>query len=197
MCRRKRYRKRAQLPRASSPASSVPGVSILRPLKGLDTNLYENLESTFTQEYPNYEIFLCVADENDQALPVVNDLIAKYPDVNAHVMIGTYYEYTFEGAIHSLCVIRGRGGGCQPENQQPHPLLSSSSARHCMGAGFQCYGRSRHSSKFCQCPRWSSRHPVAFISPSNCARSPRPTGLVERVFARISHRRSISKHQSC
>ncbi|KAF9814501.1 hypothetical protein IEO21_05052 [Rhodonia placenta] len=85
---RKRYRKRAQLPRASSPASSVPGVSILRPLKGLDTNLYENLESTFTQEYPNYEIFLCVADENDQALPVVNDLIAKYPDVNAHVMIG-------------------------------------------------------------------------------------------------------------
>jgi len=69
-------------------ASSLPGVSILRPLKGLDTNLYENLESTFTQDYPNYEIFLCVADEHDQALSVVRDLIAKYPDVKAHVMIG-------------------------------------------------------------------------------------------------------------
>ncbi|KAH9937264.1 glycosyltransferase family 21 protein [Fomitopsis serialis] len=73
---------------ASADASSVPGVSILRPLKGLDTNLYENLESTFTQDYPNYEIFLCVADENDQALPIVRDLMAKYPNVNAHLMIG-------------------------------------------------------------------------------------------------------------
>lgn len=66
----------------------MPGVSILRPLKGLDTNLYENLESTFTQEYPNYEIFLSVDHEDDQALPIVRELIAKYPNVNAHVMIG-------------------------------------------------------------------------------------------------------------
>jgi ceramide glucosyltransferase len=57
-------------------------------LKGLDTNLYENLESTFTQEYPNYEILLSVADEQDQALSVVRDLLAKYPNVNAKVIIG-------------------------------------------------------------------------------------------------------------
>ncbi|KAI0931763.1 hypothetical protein AcW1_000918 [Taiwanofungus camphoratus] len=85
---RKRYRLQPRSPLASASASSVPGVSILRPLKGLDTNLYENLESTFTQEYPNYEIFLCVADEHDQALSVVRDLIARYPHVKAHVMIG-------------------------------------------------------------------------------------------------------------
>ena len=70
----------------------MPGVSILRPLKGLDTNLYENLESTFTQEYPNYEIFLSVDHEDDQALPIVRDLIAKYPDVKAHIVIGAYSE---------------------------------------------------------------------------------------------------------
>ncbi|KZT75047.1 glycosyltransferase family 21 protein [Daedalea quercina L-15889] len=84
---RRRYRNQRPSPLASADASSVPGVSILRPLKGLDTNLYENLESTFTQEYPNYEIFLCVADENDQALPIVRDLLAKYPHVRARVMI--------------------------------------------------------------------------------------------------------------
>lgn len=84
---RKRYRLRPRSPLASAPASSVPGVSILRPLKGLDTNLYENLESTFTQEYQNYEIFFCVDDEDDQALNVVRDLMTKYPTVNAHIAI--------------------------------------------------------------------------------------------------------------
>ncbi|KAI0756799.1 glycosyltransferase family 21 protein [Daedaleopsis nitida] len=82
---RKRYRLRPRSPLASAPADSVPGVSILRPLKGLDTNLYENLESTFIQEYSNYEIFFCVDDEDDQAVPVVRELMAKYPNVNAHI----------------------------------------------------------------------------------------------------------------
>ncbi|KDQ63450.1 glycosyltransferase family 21 protein [Jaapia argillacea MUCL 33604] len=85
---RRRYGLRPRSPLASAPASSVPGVSILRPLKGLDTNLYENLESTFTQEYPNYEILFCVHDEHDQALSVVRDLLAKYPNVQAKVVIG-------------------------------------------------------------------------------------------------------------
>ncbi|KAJ3515046.1 hypothetical protein NLJ89_g2006 [Agrocybe chaxingu] len=69
-------------------ADSAPGVSILRPLKGLDTNLYENLESTFKQDYPNYEIIFSVADENDQALTVVQALKNKYPDVKASSIIG-------------------------------------------------------------------------------------------------------------
>ena len=86
--RRKRYRLRPRSPTSTSPPSNVPGVSILRPLKGLDTNLYENLESTFTQEYPNFEILLSVADEQDQAISVANELIARYPTVNARVIIG-------------------------------------------------------------------------------------------------------------
>jgi ceramide glucosyltransferase len=57
-------------------------------LKGLDTNLFENLESTFTQEYPNFEIIMSVADEHDQALSVIRDVMAKYPNANAKVIIG-------------------------------------------------------------------------------------------------------------
>jgi ceramide glucosyltransferase len=68
-------------------------VSIIRPLKGLDTNLYENLESTFTQEYPNFEIFLAVANEQDQALSVVRELVSKYPNVNAHIVIGVSTQF--------------------------------------------------------------------------------------------------------
>ncbi|EIW86876.1 glycosyltransferase family 21 protein [Coniophora puteana RWD-64-598 SS2] len=84
---RKRYR---NPPRSSlTTSTTAPGVSILRPLKGLDPNLYENLESTFTQEYPNFEILLSVADEDDQALSVVRELISKYPQVNAKVIVGS------------------------------------------------------------------------------------------------------------
>ena len=63
-------------------------MSILRPLKGLDTNLYENLESTFTQEYPNFEIIFSVADDDDQALPIVRDLMLKYPGITARIITG-------------------------------------------------------------------------------------------------------------
>ncbi|KAH7103886.1 glycosyltransferase family 21 protein [Auriculariales sp. MPI-PUGE-AT-0066] len=85
---RRRYRVRPRSPLSSSPATAVPGVSILRPLKGLDHNLYENLESTFTQDYPNFEILMSVADSNDQAISVARDLITKYPGVRAQIIIG-------------------------------------------------------------------------------------------------------------
>lgn len=85
---RKRYRNRPDRQVATTLLSSAPGVSILRPLKGLDTNLFKNLESSFKQEYPNFEILLSVADEHDKALPVVYELLAKYPNVNARVIIG-------------------------------------------------------------------------------------------------------------
>jgi len=60
----------------------------LRPLKGLDANLFENLECTFHQEYPNFEIIFSVANEYDQALSVVQALLEKYPNSNARVIVG-------------------------------------------------------------------------------------------------------------
>ncbi|KAG7450698.1 uncharacterized protein BT62DRAFT_943612 [Guyanagaster necrorhizus] len=85
---RRRYKHRPRSRLATESPGSVPGVSILRPLKGLDTNLYENLESSFTQEYPSFEILFSVAHEDDQALPVARELMAKYPHVNAKVIVG-------------------------------------------------------------------------------------------------------------
>jgi len=85
---RKQYSNRPRSPLSSSSADAVPGVSILRPLKGLDTNLFENLESSMVQEYPKYEVIFAVEDENDQALGVVREVIAKHPHVDARVKIG-------------------------------------------------------------------------------------------------------------
>src|SRR5271170_7021664 len=66
-----------------SPSQQLWGVSILRPLKGLDPQLEDCLESAFQQNYPQFEILLSVADELDPATKVANHLIAKYPDVPA------------------------------------------------------------------------------------------------------------------
>lgn len=90
---RTRHRSRPTPPLLStlpSLPSSTPGVSILRPLKGIDANLFENLESSFKQDYPNFEILLSVADEHDEALPVVRELISRYPNVDAKVIIGAF-----------------------------------------------------------------------------------------------------------
>lgn len=66
------------------------GVSILRPLAGLDHNLASNLASAFEQKYPRdlFEIILSVRDENDQALPVAKRICARYPDVQSRIIIG-------------------------------------------------------------------------------------------------------------
>jgi ceramide glucosyltransferase len=67
-----------------------PSVSILRPLKGLDVNLRDNLLSAFVQNYPSYEIIFSVASESDPSVPVVQELMDKHPDVDARLIIGKH-----------------------------------------------------------------------------------------------------------
>lgn len=56
-----------------------PPVSILKPLKGLDDNLFANLESFCNQDYPEYEIVFSVGDENDPACKVARKIRYQYP----------------------------------------------------------------------------------------------------------------------
>ncbi|KAG0310088.1 hypothetical protein BGZ97_012811 [Linnemannia gamsii] len=50
--------------------------------------MYENLASSFCQEYPRFEIIFSVAQSSDPAIDVVLDLMKKYPHVDARLMIG-------------------------------------------------------------------------------------------------------------
>uniref|UniRef100_A0A1I8FN63 Uncharacterized protein n=1 Tax=Macrostomum lignano TaxID=282301 RepID=A0A1I8FN63_9PLAT len=67
------------LPLPTAPAATVlsgherrslPGVSIVKPLMGIDTGFCEgNLESHFTLQYPtNMSLLLCVQDEQDPVI---------------------------------------------------------------------------------------------------------------------------------
>lgn len=73
-------------PRLDAPFGLFP-VSILKPLKGLDPSLGENLESFFNLDYPDYELWLCLANQNDPARKIAEGLIARYPRVQARITI--------------------------------------------------------------------------------------------------------------
>jgi ceramide glucosyltransferase len=63
----------------AEPATERPPVTILKPLRGEDSALTENLRSFCAQDYPCFQIVFGVADENDPAVPAVRALIAELP----------------------------------------------------------------------------------------------------------------------
>ncbi len=64
-----------------------PPVSVLKPLKGLDDNLFDNLESFCTQDYPEYEIIFALQDYNDPAYLVARKVKEKYPDRDISIIV--------------------------------------------------------------------------------------------------------------
>jgi ceramide glucosyltransferase len=75
--------------RTVSPTSDVtPGVSILKPLKGLDRGAYENFASFCRQDYPQYEILFAVSDEDDPAVPEVRRLMHDFPESSVRLVVG-------------------------------------------------------------------------------------------------------------
>jgi len=66
----------------------LPGVSIIKPLMGVDRNLSNNLETFFLLDYPYYELLFCVQDPEDAAILVVKELLKKFPQADAKLFIG-------------------------------------------------------------------------------------------------------------
>jgi ceramide glucosyltransferase len=62
------------------PTQEAPPVSILKPLNGTDPQMYASLHSHCVQNYPAYEILFGVTNPEDPAIPVIEKLIAEFPD---------------------------------------------------------------------------------------------------------------------
>ncbi|GMK57885.1 hypothetical protein CspeluHIS016_0407190 [Cutaneotrichosporon spelunceum] len=87
---RSRYGKAPAASRLSAlPSTSVPGVSVIRPLCGLDSNMYSTLESVMRLNYSNYEVIFALQDPKDEALPVVRKVMSRHPHVPARVVINS------------------------------------------------------------------------------------------------------------
>ena len=62
-----------------APHEHAPPVSILKPLKGIDPEIYESFRSHCLQDYPEYEIIFGVSDPNDPAVASVRKLQLEFP----------------------------------------------------------------------------------------------------------------------
>lgn len=77
--------------RGSDPLQATgthPSLSVIRPVCGLDTYLYETLATSFSDLAGDYEVIFCVADFDDPAIPVIRGLMADHPENSAQLLIG-------------------------------------------------------------------------------------------------------------
>ena len=72
------------------PPEGAPAVSILRPLRGVDSTDELTLRSGFALDYPNFELIFCCADGDDPAVALVRRLMAQNPRVRVHLLIGNH-----------------------------------------------------------------------------------------------------------
>jgi ceramide glucosyltransferase len=69
------------------PTPALPPISILKPLKGTDPEMYESFRSHCLQEYPEYEIIFGVNDPSDPAIESVRALQKEFPDLRIDLVV--------------------------------------------------------------------------------------------------------------
>ena len=72
------YVRRRALP--FSAPSSLPPISILKPLKGTDPEMYQSFRSHCIQNYSEYELLFGISDPQDPAAEIVKRLQQEFPD---------------------------------------------------------------------------------------------------------------------
>jgi ceramide glucosyltransferase len=70
---------RRHLSRPPKSPAAFPPISVLKPLCGIDDDLWSNLESFAALDYPDYEVVLGVRDRTDPAWSLAEAAAARWP----------------------------------------------------------------------------------------------------------------------
>ena len=85
-----RYQRTARDARRSAsefPFASLPPVTILKPVHGMEPKLAENLESFFQQDYPQFEIIFGARSADNAALQIAEQVCRRHPEVKSRIVV--------------------------------------------------------------------------------------------------------------
>lgn len=83
---------RAYFRRGKTKSTYSPPVTILKPVKGMDAESFENFASFCRQEYPEFQLVFACAAADDPAIPVIERLRREFPAVDMELVV--------DGRIH-------------------------------------------------------------------------------------------------
>ena len=98
----------------SEPAADfTPPVSILKPVKGVDGDSFENFASFCRQDYPQFQIVFAAASAADPVIAVIERVMAAYPAVDISLVV----DGSIHGANYKVCNLM------HAHEQAKYPLL--------------------------------------------------------------------------
>jgi ceramide glucosyltransferase len=90
--------------RAKALPSFFPAISIIKPVRGVDFGTYKNFASFCRLDYPEYEVLFCVNDLSDAAVPVIQKVMADFPQRQIRILSGAV-QYGTNRKVNNLALL--------------------------------------------------------------------------------------------
>lgn len=92
------------------PIRPRPSITVLKPVRGPEPRLEQNLRSFCAQDYPAFDVVLGVRDPDDPALPLLRRIAAEFPG-RASVVVGDRTAHCRNPKIATLLPMLERATG--------------------------------------------------------------------------------------